>query len=109
MEHEDHAKSHGRRVGANMAGAREAYEHLPFFYSDLFDLGYEAVGELDSRLDTLTDVDELGAQGTIYYLDGERRPRGVLLWNLFGEVDVARDLIQAGKPFTSGALGERVR
>jgi NADPH-dependent 2,4-dienoyl-CoA reductase/sulfur reductase-like enzyme len=109
VEHEDHAKSHGRRVGANMAGALEAYEHLPFFYSDLFDLGYEAVGELDSRLDTLTDVDELGAQGTIYYLDGERRPRGVLLWNLFGEVDAARDLIQAGKPFTSGALGERVR
>ena len=47
VEHEDHAKSHGRQVGANMAGADEPYDHLPFFYSDLFDLGYEAVGELD--------------------------------------------------------------
>ena len=27
------------------------YDHLPFFYSDMFDLGYEAVGEVDSRLD----------------------------------------------------------
>jgi NADPH-dependent 2,4-dienoyl-CoA reductase/sulfur reductase-like enzyme len=108
VEHEDHARSHGRRVGANMAGASEAYDHLPFFYSDLFDLGYEAVGELDSRLDTLVELDDLHERGIVYYLDSERRPRGVLLWNLFGRVDDARELIRAGAPVTSGALGERV-
>jgi NADPH-dependent 2,4-dienoyl-CoA reductase/sulfur reductase-like enzyme len=106
VEHEDHAKSHGRRVGANMAGADEPYDHLPFFYSDLFDLGYEAVGELDSRLQTITDVNELGGEGTVYYLDDEGRPRGVLLWNLFGRVDAARDLIRAGDPVETGALLE---
>jgi 3-phenylpropionate/trans-cinnamate dioxygenase ferredoxin reductase subunit len=109
VEHEDHAKSHGRRVGANMAGADQPYEHLPFFYSDLFDLGYEAVGELDSRLDTLADGEERGASETIYYyLDGDRRPRGVLLWNVFGQVDAARELIRAGEPVTPGALAARV-
>jgi 3-phenylpropionate/trans-cinnamate dioxygenase ferredoxin reductase component len=108
VEHEDHAKSHGRRVGANMAGADEPYDHLPFFYSDLFDLGYEAVGELDSRLQTITDVSELGGEGTVYYLDSEGRPRGVLLWNLFGRVDAARDLIRAGDPVEPGALLELV-
>jgi 3-phenylpropionate/trans-cinnamate dioxygenase ferredoxin reductase component len=109
VEHEDHAKSHGRRVGANMAGATEPYDHLPFFYSDLFDLGYEAVGELDSRLNTRTDVSELSGKGTIYYLDREDRPRGILLWNLFGQVDVARQLIRAAEPVTSSALAGRVR
>jgi NADPH-dependent 2,4-dienoyl-CoA reductase/sulfur reductase-like enzyme len=108
VEHEDHAKSHGRRVGANMAGADEPYDHLPFFYSDLFDLGYEAVGELDSRLDLLVDGDELTGEGTVYYLDGTRRPRGVLLWNRFGQVDAARELIRAGEPVTRGALGVEV-
>ena len=108
VEHEDHAKSHGRRVGANMAGADEPYDHLPFFYSDLFDLGYEAVGELDSRLQTTADWSEPGREGTVYYLDGEGRPRGVLLWNLFGRVDAARDLIRAGDPVEPGALLERV-
>ena len=39
VEHEDHAKSHGHQVGRNMAGANEPYDHLPFFYSDMFDLG----------------------------------------------------------------------
>jgi NADPH-dependent 2,4-dienoyl-CoA reductase/sulfur reductase-like enzyme len=104
VEHEDHAKSHGRRVGANMAGAAEPYDHLPFFYSDLFDLGYEAVGALDSRLEMLVEVAELRDKGVIYYLDGEQRPRGVLLWNQFGRVDDARALIRAGEPVTAGAL-----
>jgi NADPH-dependent 2,4-dienoyl-CoA reductase/sulfur reductase-like enzyme len=105
VEHEDHAKSHGRQVGANMAGAEKAYEHLPFFYSDLFDLGYEAVGELDSRLDTLSDWSGLAAEATIYYVDRERRPRGVLHWNRFGQVDAARELIRAGEPVSRRALG----
>jgi NADPH-dependent 2,4-dienoyl-CoA reductase/sulfur reductase-like enzyme len=108
VEHEDHAKSHGRQVGANMAGAEAPYEHLPFFYSDLFDLGYEAVGELDSRLETLSDWSDLGAEATIYYVDRDHRPRGVLLWNRFGQVDAARELIRAGTPVTRGALGVEV-
>jgi 3-phenylpropionate/trans-cinnamate dioxygenase ferredoxin reductase component len=108
VEHEDHAKNHGRHVGANMAGADMAYEHLPFFYSDLFDLGYEAVGELDSRLETIVDWSEPGREGTVYYLDSAGRPRGVLLWNLFGRVDSARDLIRAGEPVEPEALLERV-
>jgi 3-phenylpropionate/trans-cinnamate dioxygenase ferredoxin reductase component len=98
VEHEDHAKRHGRLVGANMAGAAEPYEHLPFFYSDLFDLGYEAVGELDSRLDTLSEIEEIDSKGRVCYVDGDRRPRGFLFWNLFGEVDDGRALISAGDP-----------
>ena len=108
VEHEDHAKSHGRRVGANMAGAAEPYDHLPFFYSDLFDLGYEAVGELDSRLQTIVELGELGDEGIVYYLDEEDSPRGVLLWNLFGHVDEARELIRAGESMKHGALVEPV-
>jgi len=53
-------------------------------------------------------VSELGGEGTVYYLDGTGRPRGVLLWNLFGRVDAARDLIRAGDPVEPGALLELV-
>jgi len=98
VEHEDHAKSHGRHVGANMAGAGEHYDHLPFFYSDLFDVGYEAVGQLDARLDTVVDWTSVEGEGTITYLDRELRPRGLLLWNRFGHLDAARELIRAGEP-----------
>ncbi len=108
VEHEDHARSHGRLAGINMAGAEESYDHLPYFYSDLFDLGYEAVGELDPRRQTLADWDEHNRKGVVYYLDAERHPRGVLLWNSFGRVDAARDLIAARQPIETSRLSEPV-
>ncbi len=105
VEHEDHANAHGRLVGANMAGAGEPYDHLPFFYSDLFDLGYEAVGGVDSRWFTLAHWVEPGRKGVVAYLDDGRRPRGFLLWGIFGRVDAARELIRARQPIDEDALG----
>jgi NADPH-dependent 2,4-dienoyl-CoA reductase/sulfur reductase-like enzyme len=96
VEHEDHANTHGRVVGANMAGAGEPYDHLPFFYSDLFDLGYEAVGDVDSRLDTVSEWATPNRKGIVAYVDGDGRARGFLLWDAWGKVDSARELIRAG-------------
>jgi NADPH-dependent 2,4-dienoyl-CoA reductase/sulfur reductase-like enzyme len=104
VEHEDHANTHGKVVGANMAGAGQVYDHLPFFYSDLFDLGYEAVGEVDSRLATVETWEEPNRKGTVAYVDGDGRPRGFLLWNVWDKVDAARGLIAAGAPVGEGAL-----
>jgi NADPH-dependent 2,4-dienoyl-CoA reductase/sulfur reductase-like enzyme len=96
VEHEDHANTHGQLVGANMAGAGQQYLHLPFFYSDLFDLGYEAVGDLDSRLDTVEEWAEPNRKGVVAYVDGEGKARGFLLWDVWDKVDPARELIRAG-------------
>jgi 3-phenylpropionate/trans-cinnamate dioxygenase ferredoxin reductase subunit len=104
VEHEDHANTHGRMVGANMAGANAPYDHLPLFYSDLFDLGYEAVGEVDSRLATVETWEEPNRKGTIAYVDDAGRPRGFLLWNVWDKVDAARELIRAGEPVGEGAV-----
>jgi NADPH-dependent 2,4-dienoyl-CoA reductase/sulfur reductase-like enzyme len=71
-------------VGANMAGANAPYDHLPFFYSDLFELGYEAVGEVDSRLETIAEWADPNRKGVVCYVDDERRPRGFLLWDVWG-------------------------
>jgi NADPH-dependent 2,4-dienoyl-CoA reductase/sulfur reductase-like enzyme len=106
VEHEDHANSHGRTVGANMAGAGQPYDHLPFFYSDLFELGYEAVGDLDSRQRVVTSWKEPNRKGVIAYVDDDNRPRGFLLWDVWGKVDAASDLIRAGAPVDEAALGD---
>jgi NADPH-dependent 2,4-dienoyl-CoA reductase/sulfur reductase-like enzyme len=103
VEHEDHAKSHGRAVGANMAGAGMPYEHVPFFYSDMFDLGYEAVGEVDARHATRERWDEPNRKGIVAYVDDGGRPRGLLFWNVWDKVDAGRELIRAGEP-----LGEEL-
>ena len=103
VEHEDNANTMGRIVGRNMAGATEKYHHLPFFYSDLFDLGYEAVGELDARLNVTVDWKQPHREGVLYY-QREGRVRGVLLWNVWGQVDAARELIAAKQPVRADDL-----
>jgi 3-phenylpropionate/trans-cinnamate dioxygenase ferredoxin reductase subunit len=104
VEHEDHANTHGRTVGANMAGANREYDHLPFFYSDLFELGYEAVGDVDSRLATVEHWVEPLRKGVVVYVDDDARARGVLLWDVWGKVDDARGLILAGTPVVPESL-----
>jgi NADPH-dependent 2,4-dienoyl-CoA reductase/sulfur reductase-like enzyme len=95
VEHEDNANSMGAAAGRSMAGKGSPYTHLPFFYSDLFALGYEAVGELDPRLETQSVWKQQFREGVIYYLkDGT--VRGVLLWNTWGQVDNARAIIGTG-------------
>ncbi len=107
VEHEDNANSMGRLAGRNMAGKSEPYHHLPSFYSDLFELGYEAVGELDSRLETFADWKRPNEEGVIYYLQNGR-VRGVLLWNVWGQVEAARQLIAEPGPFTAKDLKGRL-
>lgn len=107
LEHEDNAVAMGRQAGRNMAGAAEPYNYLPFFYSDLFDLGYEAVGELDSRFETLIDWQEPFHKGVIYYLK-EGKPCGVLLWNVWDQVENARKLLAQPAPLAPSQLKGRL-
>jgi 3-phenylpropionate/trans-cinnamate dioxygenase ferredoxin reductase component len=107
VEHEDNALTMGRLAGQSMAGQAVSYDHLPSFYSDLFDLGYEAVGEVDARLETVADWKQPHREGVVYYLrDG--RVRGVLLWNVWEQVDAARKLIAEPGPFRPADLKGRL-
>jgi len=107
VEHEDNANVMGRQAGRAMAGQAEPYRHLPFFYSDLFELGYEAVGEVDARLELVADWTEPYREGVVYYLrDG--RVRGVLLWNVWDQVDAARRLIAEPGPVRPADLKGRL-
>jgi NADPH-dependent 2,4-dienoyl-CoA reductase/sulfur reductase-like enzyme len=107
VEHEDNANTMGMQAGRNMAGAHEPYHHLPYFYTDLFEVGYEAVGVLDFRMETFTDWEEPYKKGVIYYLE-EGRVRGVLLWNVWDKIDAARALIAEPGPFKASDLTGRL-
>ena len=83
------------------------FVYLPFFYSDLFDLGYEAIGETSSKLNIVADWQEKFSQGVIYYMNQDR-VRGVLLWNVWKQVDAARKLIGEPGPFDAANLKGRL-
>ncbi|HEY8287519.1 MAG TPA: FAD-dependent oxidoreductase [Chloroflexota bacterium] len=103
VEHEDNANTMGRLAGRAMAGEPAPYQHIPFFYSDLFELGYEAVGDLDSRLEMVADWTEPYRKGVVYYLQAGR-VRGVLLWNVWDQVEAARHLLAEPGPFQRADL-----
>lgn len=65
----------------------------------MFDLSYQAVGELDARHETISDwIEQPYKRGVVYYMkDG--RVRGVLLWRLMRQLDAARLLIAEPGPF----------
>lgn len=108
IEHWDNAQAQGRWAGKSMAGAREAYTYQPYFFSDLFELGYEATGEVDTSLEIFADWQKENQTGVIYYLrDG--RVRGVMMCNLWGKLDMARELIRKGTQMTPESLRGAIR
>lgn len=108
VEHEDNAVQMGKVAGRNMAGGNEIYTHIPMFYSDLFDLGYEAVGEMSSKMKTVEDwQEEPFKKGVVYYMD-DGRVRGVLLWNVWEKVEAARALMKEPGPFKEEDLKGKI-
>ena len=108
VEHWDNAMSQGRLVGENMAGADKEYDYMPYFFSDLFDFGYEAVGEVSSRLDVMADWQEENKKGVLYYLK-DNRVRGVMLCNVWDKVEEARQIIRKKEVVTAEGLKGRIR
>lgn len=143
VEHHDHAVVSGRLAGENMTGSRNPYWHQSMFWSDLGpDVGYEAIGLVDSMLPTVgvwakatkadtpkavveatgeglrsetegevaasspvsteppapvpAESSEEFGKGVVFYVKG-KRVVGVVLWNIFNKMPIARKIIKEGK------------
>ncbi|HEX3679678.1 MAG TPA: FAD/NAD(P)-binding oxidoreductase [Galbitalea sp.] len=107
VEHVDNAKEMGRVVGHNMAGDVMPYVHTPYYYSTVFDVSYEAVGQLDAGLETVNDWSEPLERGVVYYVS-DGRVVGVLLWNIAGRTDEARGVIGGTNPTGRESLIGRI-
>ena len=105
VEHEDHANQSGVMAGRAMAGEGEPYDHLPFFYSEVLGVRYEAVGRTDPGLDTLQVGDS--ARAVVYYREGGR-VKGILLWNLPGKVGQARSVLRTASDAPPEELERRI-
>ncbi len=108
IEHWDNALNQGKWAGRNMAGAHEQFDYMPYFFSDLFEFGYEAVGEVDSKLETFADWQKENDTGVIYYLK-EGRVRGLMMCNVWGKVDAARELIKKEEKVRPESLAGVIR
>lgn len=108
VEHVDNATTMGTMAGRIMAGSGETYTHTPYFYTNVFDFGYQAVGTVSSELRTVEDWQKPQAEGTVYYLNDDDRVQGVLLVNLDGGLDTARTIMAEDWPHSRSDLVNRL-
>ncbi len=108
VEHWDNALNQGKWAGRNMAGAKAPFTYMPYFFSDLFEFGYEAVGDVDARLDTYADWQKENDTGVIYYLKDDK-VRGAMMCNVWEKVEAARELIRKNERMTPDRLRGAIR
>ncbi|KAL0477461.1 apoptosis-inducing factor 1, mitochondrial [Acrasis kona] len=100
------------------AGQKKAYNHISMFWSDVGPVNFEAVGEINSSLNTYAVWDGVSVtqsgtpwssapapyrnsqfgKGVVYYLR-ENKVVGVLLWNLPGKIQDARAVLSQKKNY----------
>jgi NADPH-dependent 2,4-dienoyl-CoA reductase/sulfur reductase-like enzyme len=111
IEHVDLARKQGRAAGRALVGDETPFSYTPYFYSMVFGNRYEAIGTLDSSLETVAAWAEPGVKGTVYYLDGDA-VQGVLLWGNSSDAepdarDGAREVLAEPTRYSREALATR--
>lgn len=95
VEHFDHAYASGSAAGTNMAGADEPYAYIPFFWSDVFELGFEFVGDVADDAHVVNGSIESGSF-VVEYNDGPRLCGALLAMRSAEERDAYRERLSSG-------------
>jgi len=98
VEHWDHAKVHGRRVGRNLAGEREPYDHVSYFFSDVFDLSLNVFGRPDAADRVLRRGPVVAEEGGVALCGSGGRLCAAILVNDNESMDACRELVRRRPP-----------
>lgn len=105
LEHWDNAQAQGRHAGRNMAGAGETYTHQSAYFSDMFDLAINVLGETEGADAELKgETDPSRANFTVFYTRGPRLV-GAVTVNL-NSIDRAAELDELNKAIAAGRMPE---
>lgn len=97
FEHWDNAIASGQAAGANMAGGDEPYRHVPYFFSDQFDVSLNMLGYPSASARTVIRGDTASKQFTALYVEQDTL-RAALMVNDDAQMDLLKDLIAASAP-----------
>ncbi|XP_033743429.1 apoptosis-inducing factor 1, mitochondrial-like [Pecten maximus] len=101
IEHYDNAEQSGRTAGQNMTGGGMSYTYQSTFWSDIGDIFMEAVGLVDSKLETTTiselvkNVEDGDNRKVVFYRKGQDVV-GILTMNIKRKTELGRRYIDNG-------------
>jgi 3-phenylpropionate/trans-cinnamate dioxygenase ferredoxin reductase subunit len=103
VEHWANALNQGTTAGRNVAGSREVYDRLPYFFSDQYDLGMEYVG-LSSSSDDLVVRGDLDAREFVAFWHRDGVVSAAMNVNVWDVVEDLKVIVAAQRPVDLGRL-----
>jgi len=101
VEHWDNAVSQGQHCARAFAGQRAPYEHVPYFFSDVFDLSYEFWGETQGADRVIERGDLKTSSFSVWWLKDKRLIGAFVMNRTDEERENAHEWIRIG---TAGNL-----
>jgi 3-phenylpropionate/trans-cinnamate dioxygenase ferredoxin reductase subunit len=105
VEHWANALNQGPHAARNMLGAQAAYERLPYFFSDQYDVGMEYTGHA-AEWDEVVIRGDLAAREFIAFWLREGRVLAGMNVNVWDVTDDIKALILAGDAVDAGRLAD---
>jgi 3-phenylpropionate/trans-cinnamate dioxygenase ferredoxin reductase subunit len=107
FEHWDNAIASGQAAAVNMSGGDVPYRHIPYFFSDQFNLSLYMLGYPSSGADIVVRGDMESDRFTALYVQ-DQALRAALMVNDDAQMDLLRDLIAAEAQVTQPLLEGRL-
>jgi 3-phenylpropionate/trans-cinnamate dioxygenase ferredoxin reductase subunit len=105
VEHWANALNQGVVVGRNLAGHRDVYDRLPYFFSDQYDVGIEYLGHA-RQWDRVVFRGDVAARKFIAFWIKDWRVVAAMSCNVWDIVEPLRRLITDRRPVGEASLGD---
>ena len=106
VEHWANALKQPAVAAAAMLDQDAAYEELPYFYTDQYDLGMEYLGHVEGGYDQVVVRGDLEAREFIAFWLKDGRVQAGMNVNIWDVTDSIKNLIRSGHPVNADALGD---
>ena len=104
VEHWDNAVSQGQHLARTLLGKREPFVHVPYFFSDVFDLSYELWGDT-SKSDRIVHRGDLHTNSfSVWWLSGDTLAAAFVMNRPDEERELAPEWIRSKKALSPQRL-----
>jgi len=104
VEHWDNAVSQGQHVARVLLGDRQPFRHVPYFFSDVFDLSYEFWGDTSGADQVAYRGDLTSKSFSVWWLRGPRLLAAFVMNRPDGERTAAPQYIEKKTPVNASDL-----
>jgi len=109
VEHWDNAFSQGQHVARVMLGEREPFVHVPYFFSDVFDLSYEFWGDVSGANVVVHRGDIENGRFSVWWLADDRLLAAFVMDRPDEERELAPKWIKNQQPLSAEILADSER